>query len=491
MIDDLFDKDSDEKQESFASLLDSYSPAAGLDLRVGDKVVGKIISIGKDAVFVDTGTKVDGVVDKAELLDEDGELPLVEGNELELFIVALTEDEIKLSRAISGIGGLHMLREAYQKSVPVEGRILETCKGGFRVEVLQRKAFCPISQIDVEYVENPADYVGATHQFLITQLEDNGKNIVLSRRTLLAQELAAARKQFYDTVSVGSVFNGKITRLMQYGAFVELSAGVEGMVHISELSWSKLKHPEELVRVGDSLEVKIIGLEPQENSDQLKISLSAKQLSDDPWLSAGEQFQEGHKVRGKVTRCVPFGAFVEIAPGIEGLVHISEMSYLRRITKPEEIVTEYETVSVLIKEIDLNKRRISLSIRDAEGDPWLEVPDKFKVGQSIEGTVEKKENFGYFINLSPGVTGLLPKSNFKRSSEPGSIEKLREGDRLPVLVEMVNPKERKITLAPGDAAHEKDWEKYSGDTGGALGDLGEKLQQALVSKKILASKEKS
>ena len=335
----------------------------------------------------------------------------------------------------------------------------------------------------MEYVENPADYVGATHQFLITQFEENGKNIVVSRRILLAQELEAARKQFYDTASVGSVFNGKVTRLMPYGAFVELSTGVEGMVHISELSWSKLKHPEELVRVGDSLEVKIIGLEPQENSDQLKISLSAKQLSDDPWLSAGEQFQEGHKVRGKVTRCVPFGAFVEIAPGIEGLVHISEMSYLRRITKPEEIVTESETVSVLIKEIDLNKRRISLSIRDAEGDPWLEVPDKFKVGQSIEGTVEKKENFGYFINLSPGVTGLLPKSNFKRSSEPGSIEKLREGDRLPVLVEMVNPKERKITLAPGDAAHEKDWEKYSGDTGGALGDLGEKLQQALASKK--------
>jgi small subunit ribosomal protein S1 len=483
MTDDFFDENNDEEQESFASLLDSYSPSTNRELRVGDKVVGKIISIGKDAVFVDTGTKIDGVVDKTELLDENGELPLKDGDEIELFIVTLTEDEIKLSKAISGIGGLYMLQEAHAKAVPVEGRVLETCKGGFRVEILQRKAFCPISQIDVEYVENPVDYVGAKHQFLITQFEENGRNIVVSRRILLAQELAAARKLFYESVSVGQVLAGKVTRLMPYGAFVEISAGVEGMVHISELSWSKLKHPDEAVAIGDSLQVKIIGLEQPENSEQLKVALSAKQLLEDPWLSAGEHFQEGHKVQGKVTRCAPFGAFVEIAPGIEGLVHISEMSYLRRIIKPEEIVTEGESVSVLIKEIDLQKRRISLSIRDAEGDPWLEVPEKFKAGQSTEGTVEKKEKFGYFINLSPGVTGLLPKSNFKRSSEPGAIEKLREGDRLPVLVEMVNLKERKITLAPGDAAHEKDWQKYSGDTGSALGDLGEKLQQALASKK--------
>jgi small subunit ribosomal protein S1 len=229
MTDDFFDENNDEEQESFASLLDSYSPSTNRELRVGDKVVGKIISIGKDAVFVDTGTKIDGVVDKTELLDENGELPLKDGDEIELFIVTLTEDEIKLSKAISGIGGLYMLQEAHAKAVPVEGRVLETCKGGFRVEILQRKAFCPISQIDVEYVENPVDYVGAKHQFLITQLfEENGRNIVVSRRILLAQELAAARKLFYESVSVGQVLAGKVTRLMPYGACVEISAGVEG-----------------------------------------------------------------------------------------------------------------------------------------------------------------------------------------------------------------------------------------------------------------------
>ncbi len=484
MSDIISDEDGHEQEESFASLLKSYSPGLNGGIRVGDKIQGKIISIGKDAVFIDTRTKVDGVADKAELLDENGQLPYNEGDMIELFVVSLAEDEIKLSKAISGVGGLHILREAHQKEVPIEGKILETCKGGFRVDVLQRNAFCPISQVDLEYVENPSEYVGATHRFLIIQFEENGKNIVLSRRTLLARELEVTRKQFYETVSVGKVLDGTITRLMPFGAFVELAPGVEGMVHISELSWSKIKHPDQIASPGDAVQAKILGIEPMEKDPgRMKIALSVKQLSEDPWLSAAERFHEGDKVRGKVTHCVDFGAFVEIAPGIEGLVHLSEMSYLRRVTKPQEIVNEDESVSVLIKDIDPDKRRISLSIRDAEGDPWLEVPEKFVVGKSTQGTVEKKEKFGYFINLSPGITGLMPKSNFSRSSKPAMLEKLREGDSLPVIVDAIHLQERKITLAPGDAAHEKDWQKYSNDNQPQLGDLGEKLKQALESKK--------
>jgi small subunit ribosomal protein S1 len=483
MIDDLLDENDEKEEKSFASLLDSYSPINGKELQVGDKVQGKIISIGKDTVFVDTNTKIDGVADKQELVDENGQLQYEEGDLIELFVVSLTEDEIKLSKAISGIGGLHILREAYEKTVPVEGKIIETCKGGFRVDVLHRRAFCPLSQVDLEYVENPDDYVGSTHRFLINQFEENGQNIVLSRRVLLSQELEKSRKKFYETLSVGMVTEGKITRLMPYGAFVELSPGVEGMAHISELSWSKIKTPDEIIRCGDVVTVKVIGIEPYENSDQLKIALSVKQLSEDPWISAGERFHEGEKLKGNVTRCAPFGAFVEIAPGIEGLVHLSEMSYTKRVTKPQEVVSEGETVSVLIKEIDLEKRRISLSIRDAEGDPWLEVPEKYNVGQSIKGIIEKKQKFGYFINLSPGITGLLPQSNFRQSSKPAAIEKLKEGDPMPVIIEAINLQERRITLAPAAAGDEQNWQKYTKDNQPQLGSLGEKLQQALASKK--------
>jgi small subunit ribosomal protein S1 len=479
-----FDNENgEEKEESFAAMLEAYSPGEDADIGVGDKIRGKIVSIGRDSVFVDTGTKVDGVVDKAELLDENGELPLSEGDMLELFIVALSDEEIKLSKALSGIGGLSMLTEAYEKAAPVEGKITETCKGGVRVEVLQRQAFCPVSQIDINFVEDPSDYVGQTFNFLIITLEANGRNIVLSRRRLLAREQEAARKEFYQTLSVDTTMDGTVTRIMPYGAFVQLSSGVEGMVHVSEMSWSKAAKPEALVNVADTVRVKVIGIEPDKRPGLLKISLSMKQFTEDPWISAGEQFHEGDKIQGTVTRCANFGAFVEVAPGIEGLVHISEMSYKKRVLKPEDIVTAGQTVSVLIKEVDLDKRRMSLSIRDAEGDPWIGIAEKYKIGQIVKGILEKKENFGYFVNLEPGITGLLPKSNLGKADKPAELEKLKDGDSIPVMIEAINPGDRRVTLTPAETAGEQNWQSFSDASTTSLGALGEKLQLALDKKK--------
>jgi small subunit ribosomal protein S1 len=402
---------------------------------------------------------------------------------LELYIVALSDDEIRLSKAVAGIGGFHMLREAYEKAVPVEGRISETCKGGFRVEVLQRKAFCPISQVDINYVEDPSEYVGQTMNFLIITFEEKGKNIVLSRRTLLEREQAKSRKAFYETLQVDNMLDGQVTRIMPYGIFVKLSDGVEGMVHISELGWSKVATPEEAVAIGETVRIKVISIEPDKKPGMLKIGLSIKQLSDDPWDTADRHFQAGDKILGKVTRCANFGAFVEVAPGIEGLVHISEMSYTKRILKPEDVVSAGETVSVLIKDVDIEKKRLSLSIRDAEGDPWVEVGEKYTIGQALQGVLEKKEKFGYFINLEPGITGLLPISKLGRSRKSSELEKLKEGEPIPVIIEAINTGDRKITLIPGNTEDEQNWQKFSGDTGSAMGSLGEKLQQAMSQKK--------
>ena len=479
MTNQFDDENSEEEEQSFAAMLEAYSPGADSDMGVGDKISGKIVSIGRDSVFVDTGTKIDGVVDKAELLDENGEIALSEGDILELYIVALSDEEIKLSKALSGIGGLNMLKEAYEKAAPVEGKISETCKGGVRVDILQRKAFCPVSQIDINYVEDASDFVGQSFNFLITTFEENGRNIVLSRRALLAREQEKSRKEFYQTLSVNTTMDGTVTRIMPYGAFVQLSSGVEGMVHISEMSWSKAAKAESLVNVADTVRVKVIGIEPDKKPGLLKISLSMKQLTEDPWDSAGEQFHEGDKILGTVTRCANFGAFVEVAPGIEGLVHISEMSYKKRVLKPEDVVTAGETVSVTIKEVDLDKRRISLSIRDAEGDPWVDIAEKYKIGQSVEGLLEKKEKFGYFINLEPGITGLLPKSNLNKASKPSELEKLKEGDAIAIMIEAMNPGQRKITLTPADTAEEQNWQSFSDASTSSLGALGEKLQQAL------------
>jgi small subunit ribosomal protein S1 len=482
MSDDIVDENTHE-EENFADLLESYSSRIKAHIQVGDKVKGEIISIGRDTVFVDTGTKIDGLVEKEELLDENGELPYKEGDILELYAVAFTGSEIRLSKALSGIGGLAALEEAFENAVPVEGKVKGEVKGGFHVDIMQRRAFCPISQMDLKYVETPNDYVGETHQFLITQFEDDGGNIVLSRRALLNREQEKARSDFLGEIEVDAQLEGKITKLMPYGAFVELFPGLEGMVHLSELSWSRVDKPGETFKTGDLVPVKIIGIEKGEKPDRPKISLSIKQVTGDPWERVCEEFQEGDKVTGKVTRCSNFGAFVEIAPGIEGLVHISEMSYTKRVVKPENEVKAGETVSVMVKQVDPSKRRISLSIKDAEGDPWLEVLEKYRVGQAVEGKIEKKEKFGYFITLEPGITGLLPKSGFKKSYEPKSIEKLRPGDAVSVVIEEIKPDDRRITLGPGDSRNEDNWRKFTEGTRKSLGSLGEKLQQALNSKK--------
>lgn len=480
---DFEDEKDPEEDQSFASLLDAYSPGADNDLQVGDKIRGKILSIGHDTIFVDTGTKIDGIVEKAELSDENGELTCQENDEVELYVVGLSENEIRLSRALAGIGGLNLLRDAYEKKIPVEGKVSETCKGGFNVEIMQRRAFCPISQVDINYVETPEDYVGQQLQFLISQFEEGGKNIVVSRRALLNQELEKSRKQFYETVTTDSILDGTITRVMPYGAFVELIPGVEGLAHVSELSWSRSAAPDKIVSEGDKVKVKVMGIEPGERSGQMKIALSMKALSRDPWQSIQDDFSEGAKVKGVVTRCTDFGAFVEIAPGLEGLVHISEMSYTQRVLKSEDVVSRGESVAVLIKEIDADKRRISLSLREAEGDPWLEMPDNFKVGQIIEGTLEKKEKFGYFIKLAPGITGLLPKSKISKSQKPAAFENLREGDKVAVALSEIDLQGRKISLAPGDSADEQNWQQFADNTQSGLGSLAEKLQQALAEKK--------
>ena len=472
-------QNNDMEEQSFADLLESYSDGMKDDLQVGDKISGKIIAIGKDSVFIDTGTKVDGAADKQELLDENQEFPYALGDTLELYVVAMTEEEIRLSRALSGVGGYHLLKDAFDGAVPIEGKVTAQVKGGFHVEVLKRRAFCPISQMDVKFVEDGEPYIGNTYSFLITRLEENAKNIVISRRTLLEEALDKERQAFYKTLNTGDVHEGTVIKLMPYGAFVELTPGVEGMVHISEVRWSRVENLEDVLTVNETVAVRVLGVKEGNKPGTKKIELSIKQVQGDPWQTVSDRYSQGDIVQGIAVRCMKFGVFVELEPGIEGLVHISEMSYTRRIHNPEDVVRAGETVTVLIKEIDPGRRRIGLSIKDIEGDPWALVHEDFRVGQKVPGSLEKKESFGCFINLKPGITGLLPKSKITAAGSTAIIDKLKEGQQLMVIIESINPAERKISLAPGDGEAEENWQKFSDDSDSALGDLGEKLKQAL------------
>jgi len=482
VTDNMTDENKSGEEESFADLLDSYGDGGNQDIRVGDRISGEIISIGREAVFIDTGSKIDGVVDKEELLDDNLEMPYKEGDIIELYVVSNKGNEIRLSRALSGAGGLPVIEEAYEKGVPVEGEVKSLCKGGFNVEILKKRAFCPVRQMDMKYVESPDDYVGDTYLFLVSQFEEEGGNIVVSRREFLERESKKARSEFLRDIVVGSQLEGRVTKLMPYGAFVELFPGIEGMVHVSEISWSRVEKVEEVLKTGDSVTAEVIGIDEGKEPGRIKIALSIRKVTGDPWNSVQDRFSIGAMVRGKVTRCEKFGAFVEIEPGIEGLVHISEMSY-KRIVKPEDIVETGASVDVMVKEIDTEKRRISLSMKDAEGDPWIDVLEKYSVGQSIEGKIEKKEKFGFFVELEPGITGLLPKSKIDNFHKPALIEKLREGDGITVVVEEINGDERKITLGPADSMEENAWRDYTKNQEKPMGSLGDKLLEALKSKK--------
>ena len=470
-------------EENFAAMLDAYNVEKSAEVRIGDRVKGRIVSIGKESVFVDTGTKIDAVVDKEELLDPDRNLSLSEGDEIELYVAAVGENEIRLSRAVSGAGGAQALREAYQKKAPVEGKVKETCKGGFIVDILQRRAFCPISQIDIAPVQDPSAHVGATYPFLVTRFEDKGRNIVVSRRSLLSRELEASKKQFMEALNPGDVLDGSVTRLMPYGAFVSLAPGVEGMVHVSEISYSRTALPAEVLSPGDRVRVKVLGIDPAAGDKPAKIGLSIRQLEEDPWLSVDEKLRQGDVVKGRVTRCMNFGAFVEIAPGLEGLIHISEMSYTRRVLKVEDLLNPGDTVTVAVKAVDLEKRRIALSLKEAEGDPWADVIELFPAGKRVEGVVEKREKFGMFVRLAPGITGLLPLGSIRRSSAAAALEKIREGETVSVAVEEVNVPRRRISLVPANAGEEGDWQSFSPAAKGSFGALAEKLQSALAGRK--------
>ncbi|MCD4721427.1 MAG: 30S ribosomal protein S1 [Desulfobacula sp.] len=481
-------KGENTEEMSFAELFESYDTKIGHELNQGDMVEGEIISIGSNSVYIDTGTKSDGVVGKSELLDENGEFVYKAGDKVRLYVVSLSESEIILSKALSGAGKATMLNDASQNGTPVEGKVIGVIKGGFNVDIMGKRAFCPVSQIDVKYVENQEDYVGQTHHFLITRFEEGGRNIVVSRRDLLNEEIKEKLKVFLEKVEEGDIVQGTVTKLMPYGAFIELIPGVEGMAHISELSWSRIEKAEEVIQPGDVVNVKLLKIESAKESDTIKISLSMKQTSSNPWDSMGDgmgsAFNVGDQVSGRVVRLASFGAFVEIAPGVDGLVHISEMSHTRRVLRPDDVVQVGDNTQVVIKSIDMDSKRISLSIKDALGDPWTGASVRYEVNSIVEGRLEKREKFGLFINLEPGVTGLMPSSKISGAANPSVFEKLKPGSSVQVMIQEVDEDKRRITLTSPDQKEGDNWKLFAGNAKSkSLGTMENLFLEAMKKKK--------
>ncbi len=360
------------EETSFAELFESGPPMTGRKkLQPGDPVRGKVVLITRDTVFIDFGYKAEGWATIEEFLDAEGRSTIEVGSEVSLAFIAHTPTGIHLGtslRKAPGAPGRALLQQAYEADLPVEGMILKVNKGGLEVEIGGVRAFCPLSQIDLHYCENPEALVGTNQKFQVLRIEEEGRNVLLSRRAVLQAEREAEAAKVRETLTPGAVIEGTITRLTPFGAFVDLG-GLEGLLHISEISRQQVADPADRLQTGQLVKVQVLRLEQGEKGEE-RISLSMKSLEPDPWQEE-LPFQEGALVSGQVRHLTPYGAFVELAPGLEGLIHISEISD-RRITHPKQVLSPGETVTVLILEIDRDRQRVSLSLKAAA--PPAEVP---------------------------------------------------------------------------------------------------------------------
>ena len=355
---------ADRSSDEFAALLEGEPDQAPAPLlSVGQRLSGRIQSIDESSVFVDYGGRSEAVVDIQELKNEQGEVACSVGDTIEAF-VASVENEVRLTLS-RRTGNVQILRQAYENNIPVDGRVTGFNSGGLVINLGGRRAFCPISQIDSGYSKDLASYAGQTLTFKIVEFRGRGRNIVLSRRAHLEAEAARRADELREKLNEGAEVTGKITRLERFGAFVDIG-GVEGLVHISEIAHNRVGHPKDVLRSGEEVNVKILELKGL-GGDKERISLSIKALLPDPWDGALEKLQEGEVITGKVVSIQQFGAFVEVVPGVEGLVHVSQLAR-SRVARPADAVSVGQEVRARIRKIDRDKKRISLSIRDLQAE---------------------------------------------------------------------------------------------------------------------------
>jgi small subunit ribosomal protein S1 len=469
-----------QEEVSFAELLESSSTIPGDRFAPGDTVSGTVVKITKDTVFVDLGGKSEGIADVGEFLDKDGNLSLKEGDTVELRVASF-RGGIHLSKTIKvhGAEAVDLLRDAQRNQIPVEGRVAAVNKGGFEIDISGTRAFCPVSQIDLQFCEKPEEHIGARYPFRIMEIKEKGKNIIVSRRALLQEEQDKKAQETLSSLKEGMELEGTITRLMDFGAFVDIG-GIDGMVHVSEISHARIGQPSEVLQPGQKVKVKVLKIDPDKGGRR-KIALSLKALEQSPW-EKGFPFKEGEVISGTVSRLADFGAFVEVAPGVDGLVHLSEISY-ERVPHPGRVLTEGERVDVLVLKIDEVKRRISLSIKDVAvkqriADPGEEV--RLEVGQVLKGIVEDQKPYGLFIRLPQlgmGVRGLLPMEELVQSEKGDVKKRLPRGREIQVEIISIDEKGR-IQLSQKATKERQDREGYERflkkeAPAGKLGTLGE------------------
>ena len=481
--------DPENPEEDFAAMFAASTQAR--PLQRGQTVTGTIVAIGPDVALVDVGAKGEASMSVEELKDDDGDVTVSVGDRIEATIVS-TAGGLTLSRRLQrGAATRRQLEDAFRAGLPIEGKVESQVKGGYTVSVAQQRAFCPGSQIDIVRDLDPAVHLGRVYAFRIIEYAEDGRKFVVSRRALLEHDQKARAEEVRRTLSPGAIVTGRVVSVRDFGAFVDLGGGVQGLLHVSEMSWARVADPSQVVKPGDEITVQVLRIDAKGGEE--KIALGLKQLGGDPWATVTERYASGQVVHGRVTRIAEFGAFVELEPGIEALAHASTFAPTGKPGGWAKSIAAGTAATFEVLSVDAGKKRIGVALVDAESPraAGTASPRSALVpGARLTGKVERHEKFGIFVFLAPGITGLLPRSETGVANDADLLKAFPIGAPVDVVVLEADASGRRIRLSvtaiqkAEEAAEVRDYaerEEASAQSSG-FGSLADKLRGVLGSR---------
>lgn len=486
-VNEASDTDTGMEGESFEKLL-AESEASAVRLRPGESTRATVISVSGDLVFINLGGKREGAVSLDEFKDDDGIPQVNEGDEIDAFFVSKRDGILRFTTLIHGHSPakLKSVRDAQESGSPVTGDVKREVKGGFEVYVNGLRCFCPFSHIDLRAGREGGSYVGQTLSFKVLEFKENGRNIVVSRRAILEDEREARLKEVKETLEVGAEVTGVVRSVQKFGAFVNLFDAVDALIPVSEMAWGRVRKPEDVVSVGDEVRCRVLSLDWDKN----RLSLSLKAMQQDPWESVPEKYPVDAKVGGTVVRLESFGAFVNLEPGIDGLIHISNLGADRRINHPKEVVETGQWVDAYVLQVDTAKRKISLSLQPKFRPESIPLPE---MGEIVSGVVEKIMPYGVFLKMESGLTGLIPNAEMGTPRGTDHSKMFDVGTEMQVAVIEVDKSHHRVKLSRKAVSKQKEqieFDRYretvkqETEGGEDIGSLGQLLKAKMDENKV-------
>ena len=429
--------------ESFAALLDES--LSTLEMQPGSIVTGVVLDVDKEWVTVHVGLKSEGVISLDEFRNNDGSVEIESGDEVQVALEAVEDGygETRISREKARkIGTWKKLEEALETGEFVEGKVLTRVKGGFSVEVDVVKAFLPGSLVDIRPVKEAPELENTVQEFKVIKLDYKRNNVVLSRKAVLEKINSAEKVELLKNLDEGQIVKGVVKNLTDYGAFVDLG-GLDGLLHITDISWSRVTNPSEVLSLGQEIDVKILSFD----KEKLRVSLGLKQIQNDPWETIEGKYSVGGVYEATVSNLTDYGCFAELEQGVEGLIHLSELDWTNKNIHPSKVVDLEEKIKVMVLEIDHDKRRISLGLKQTKPNPWTEFANKYGLGDSVEGSIKSVTDFGMFVGLEGDIDGLIHLSDITEDENPAeAMENYKKGDKLSCIIFGIDAERERISL---------------------------------------------